>query len=186
MKTKLIIRLGIQLMVLAGCAKEEIKKIPIESKGCTDTCSLNYDPEAFVDDGSCRLPGDLSEKLSAGTWIITQNFAMTGRHYYPGTSNEYWIANNDTAWSNAYDSLRFIQGGQMELYKSNGEIDIGTWSIYDNNKLKMPPVGFEKEMDFLIYEYEDCWILVVTQYEILGGTSYYETYWEHHLVISVL
>ena len=182
MKTRLLIRLSIQLMVLAGCAKNELEEIPVSKAGCLDMCALNFNPEAFEDNGSCEYPGSLSDKLTARTWVVISNLAIAGNLNY---SNNY-VYDSDTVWNSEYDSLEFNQDGQMLIYKSNGELVYHSWSISADNLLVMPSLGFESELDFLADESLDCWVLLCQQREVLAANGYYEVFWEHNLSLAAI
>lgn len=53
------------LLILASCGSDEKPKI----EGCTDEVSLNFNPEATHNDGSCVFPAD----MLAGSWSVTEN-----------------------------------------------------------------------------------------------------------------
>lgn len=67
-----------------------------KKEGCTDPTSLNYDPDAESDDGSCEYPSD---DVNAPTYTIT-SVTISGTDYskIEGTFNESYTLNSNTNW----------------------------------------------------------------------------------------
>lgn len=61
------------LLSSVSCQKDDATK---EVRGCRDTASVNYNPSATVDDGSCKYPADVLE----GNYTYADTIVYTGTY----------------------------------------------------------------------------------------------------------
>lgn len=91
--------------------------------GCTDETSLNYDPEAIVDDGSCQFP-DI---------IVPDDFALISDAYASASANEIIFIRpgvyyeNIILTSSGESAVQFVGSGQGETIIDGMDIGRVVW-----------------------------------------------------------
>jgi hypothetical protein len=128
-------------LALSSCKKEE---------GCTDPNSLNYNPDAEVDDGTCEYP-------------VTEGTAKVTFDYVWGMNQEPWTVGNTYVHPKTGDTLTFTT---LKFYVSNIRLKNmdGTWwsepesyhlvcaSCPDASSITLTdvPVGHYTEMEYTL------------------------------------
>ena len=98
------------MMIFSSCSKKE---------GCTDPSSINYDPSAEKDNGTCLY------KMATPPIATSGSLTFTFAHHFAGipvTSSDFNLfnyvnANDDTL---SISKLKYLISG-IRLYKSNGD-----------------------------------------------------------------